>query len=469
MTMFGGWSGGNGRAGGNGAHAPKAGTAALAPASASARLSGPKPLERSLFPDDWAGKRPLALGPVGVIDLGTTKICCMIGRLDSSGRPELLGVGQAPSRGLKRGMVSDIAQTVASIRRAVAEATRGAGMAPKSYHLGIAGGHLSCVNNSAMIEVANPLRGVTRSERSRALERAKLVTMPEGREIVHVIPQEYVCDGEAGVRNPVGMSCSKLEARVHIVTAAVASAQNVARCAQLAGCGVAGLLVESLASSLAILGDDEKDVGVLLLDIGGGSADVALFHDGAARFSGVVPIGGEAITRDLSRALRVSQLEAEHLKRACVGVGAEDDPDPNADSVAVTRLLSGRKARVKREFAREVVEARLEEILLAAREMVDRAGLRDKYAGGVVLTGGSAMIQGVEELAEEIFRREARVGTPGVVAGPASCPDSPVYATALGLLLHGLEEARDPLVASRQARFAGRVYEKFMRMIDWYS
>jgi cell division protein FtsA len=426
-----------------------------------------RPCERRL--DAGARPRLSRNAVVGALDLGTTKICCMIGRLDSSGKPELLGVGQAPSRGLKRGMVSDIGQTVASIRRAVSAAQTQARREIRDFHVGIAGGHLSCVNASAMIEVANPARGVSRAERARVLERVAAIETPEGREIIHVIPQEFVCDGQEGVANPVGMCCSSLQAKAHVITAAVASARNVVRAVQLAGCRASGLLIESLASSRSILTEDEKEIGVLLLDIGGGTTDAAVFQDGAIQFSGVVPLGGESITRDLSRALKVSWLEAEHLKRACGGLIPGGDFEFDGDSLAVTRLLSGRKIRVKREFAREVVEARCEEILSAAREMVDRGGARGLYPSGVVLTGGSSLVDGIEGLAERVFRREARVGSPGPVGGPAGCPDSPIYATALGLLLHGLEEEADPLSANRRVRLLGRVYDKFMKMIDWYS
>jgi len=404
---------------------------------------------------------------VAALDLGTTKICALIGQVDPFGHVSLMGMGQVPSHGLKRGMVADIDKTVESIEAAVALAEEQARTRVSEVYVGIAGGHISCINSSAMIEVANPMRGVTQAEQSRVLERSKAVAMPDDREILHVIPQEFICDDQAGVKNPIGMSCSRLQANVHLVTAAVASAQNIVRCVHRAKLRTADLLLESLASSMAILTEDEKELGVLLLDIGGGTCDVALFQGGSVRFSGAVPHGGQAITGDIAHALKIGRLDAELLKRSSGAAYAARVPQH--EQVEVPSLLTGTPVRENRQFLAEVIEARCAEILEAAREMVHRAGYANSYTAGVVLTGGTALLDGLEELASEIFEGEVRVGSPRNLAGSATCPATPIYATAQGLLLYGIaRELRGGATGGLRAPFLGRVYQKFLRMVDLY-
>lgn len=401
---------------------------------------------------------------VSAIDLGTTKICALVGRMDEFGGIQLLGMGQVPSNGFKRGMVADIDQAVGSISAALEMAEEQSGTRITEVYAGIAGGHISCVNSSAMVEVRNPMRGVTASEKARVLERCKQVAIPEDREIVHVIPQEFICDDQGGVKNPIGMSCTRLEAKVHLVTAAVASAQNIVRCLHRSGVRTVDILFESLASSLAILREDEKELGVLLLDIGGGTTDVALFQGGAVRFTGVVPFGGNSITSDIAHAFRISRLDAEMLKHTsgcCLPGGVGD-----GETIEVHALLSGTAMVESRRFLAEVIEARCLEILEGAMELLTRAGHASAFTAGVVLTGGSSQIEGLDALAADVFGCEVRLGTPQRLGDHMEALANPAYATAQGLLLYGL--GHETRAASRPV-FLGRFYQDFMRMIDWYS
>jgi cell division protein FtsA len=405
---------------------------------------------------------------VAALDLGTTKICAMIGKMDEDGQVRLLGMGQTGSRGLKKGMVADIDKTVDAICEAVGLAEKASGHRVDDVYVGIAGGHISCVNGTAMIEVANPYRGVTEKERRRVLERAKAIQIPEDREILHVVPQEFICDDQEGVQKPVGISCQRLQARVHLVTAAVASAKNVVRCVHRAGLQTADLLLESLASSMSILTEDEKDLGVLLIDIGGGTSDVALFRNGAVRFSGVVPYAGNSITHDVSEAFCIRRDDAEVLK--CSSGIMADPRELRGETVSVPTVLSGRPVQQPREFLSEVIEARVAEILESAYEKVERAGMANAFPSGVVLTGGGSQLEEITELAEEIFDCDVRVGAPEELSGDNTFYSAnPALATAQGLLLYGLNRELNGDAAHSSSSFFGKIYQKFIRRIDLYS
>ena len=402
------------------------------------------------------------------LDIGTTKIVAIMGALDEDNALTILGVGSHPSQGLKKGMVVDIEATVDSIQKAVQKAESMAGMDVKEVFVGIAGGHITSMNSRGVIEVQNPSRGVTEADRQRVLERARsAVVFPKEQEIIHVFAQEYECDGHAGISNPVGMSCSTLTAHVHMVAAAVASASNIIKCIQMADLRARDLMLESLASSLAILGDNEKDLGVMLIDIGGGTSDVAVFTGGSVKFSGVIPLGGDSITNDIAYGLKISRYDAENVKKKHASV-LLDEVDPD-EEIEVTEVLKNARAVANRHFLCEIVEARVEQILLMARQMVQASAVSDKYYAGIVLTGGTSLLHGIAELAERIFEMPAKVGMPQDLKGMSSGVDSPIYSTGIGLVLYGL--THDPSNAQYYSngnifRKVGRAFRKF---IDWYS
>ena len=401
------------------------------------------------------------------LDIGTTKICAIIGQIDDDGTLTILGVGSNPSQGLKKGMVIDIEMTVDSIQKAVHKAQEMAGVEVKEVFVGIAGGHITSQNSKGAIEVQNPVRGVTEVDRQRVLERARQIVLPKDVEIIHAIPQEYVCDGQPGIKNPVGMSCSTLEARVHLVLAAVTSASNIVRCIHLAGLRARDILLESLASALAILSENEKDLGVLLIDIGGGTSDVAVFTGGAVKFSGVIPLGGDNITNDIAYGLKISRYDAENVKKKYSSALVEDiDADEMID---VSDVLTNTQQNASRRFLCEIAEARLEQIFMMAKQMVEASPVRNKIYAGVVLTGGTSLMHGITQLAERIFEMPVKVGVPQNLKGMSGVVSSPIYSTGIGLVLHGFT-AEPP---SSHYYSNGNVFRKvgfaLKRFIEWYS
>lgn len=401
------------------------------------------------------------------LDIGTTKICAILGQIDEDNQLTILGVGSHPSQGLKKGLVVDIEATVDSIQKAVHKAEQMAGLEVKEVYVGIAGGHITSQNSRGVVEVQNSVRGVTELDRTRVLDKARTITVPKDVEIIHSIPQEYICDGHPGIKNPVGMSCSTLEARVHLVLAAVTSASNIVRCINLAGLRTRDILLESLASSLAILSDNEKDLGVLLIDIGGGTSDVAVFTGGSVKYSGVIPLGGDSITNDIAYGLKISRFDAENVKKKYASSVVDD---VNADEVIdVSDVLKNSRTSASRRFLCEIAEARLEQIFMMAKQMVDSSPVRNKIYAGVVLTGGTSLMHGINELAERIFEMPAKVGIPQGLKGMSGVVSSPIYSTGIGLVLHGLtNEPIDTHYYSNGNIFRKVVYN-FKRFIDWYS
>jgi cell division protein FtsA len=400
------------------------------------------------------------------LDIGTTKICAIVGQIDEDGQLTVLGVGSNPSLGLKKGMVIDIDSTVDSIKKAAHKAQQMAGVDLKDVFVGIAGGHITSHNSRGVIEVQNPMRGVTEMDRKRVLDKARDVTLPRDTEIIHAIPQEYVCDGQAGIKNPVGMSCSTLEARVHLIIAQVASASNIIKCITHAGLQTRDILLESLASSLAILSENEKDLGVLLIDIGGGTSDVAVFTGGNVKYSGVIPLGGDNITNDIAYGLKISRYDAENVKKkfAC---GIVDMIDPN-EVVEVSDVLKGARTNARRSFLCEISEARLEQIFMMAKQMVEATPVGKKIYAGTVLTGGTALMPGIAELAERIFDMPAKVGVPQGLKGMSGVVSSPIYSTAIGLVIYGLthESEKDHFSSGNLWH---KVCYRMKQFWKWYS
>jgi len=377
-------------------------------------------------------RHPLITG----LDVGTTKVCAVIGEVTPAGGLDVIGIGTSPSRGLRKGVVVNIDSTVEAIKKAVGEAEQMAGVEVGSVYAGLSGGHIRGVNSRGVVAVSGKNKEVGRADLERALEAARAINLPPDREIIHVLPQTYVVDDQDGVKEPLGMSGVRLEVEVHIVTAAVTSVQNVIRSVNRAGLTVQDIVLGPLAASEAILSPDEKELGVLLIDIGGGTTDVALFRDGAIWHTGVLALGGDHISNDIAVGLRTPTAEAEELKKrhgCALTALVREEETVDVPSVG------GRKPRqLSRQILSEIIQPRVEEIFtLVARDLA-RAGLEDAPAAGVVVTGGTAIMDGVPELAGQVFDLPVRRGVPEGVGGLGDVVQSPIFATAVGLALYGV-------------------------------
>lgn len=412
-------------------------------------------------PPPRATKRKYITG----LDIGTTKICAIIGQTTPEGDLSILGFGSVPSLGLRRGIVIDIDSTVESIQKAVSKAEEMADVPVRDVFVGIAGGHISSENSRGVVEVANPHRGVTETDIARVIEKAKSVAMPIDREMLHCIPQEYLVDDQEGIQNPIGLAGNRLEVRCHIVTAAVTSAQNIVRCVNQAGFRTADVLLQSLASSLSVLDENQRDLGVLLVDIGGGTTDLAVYMDGAIKYSGVVPFGGDNITHDIATVLKMSRFDAENVKKKFgsawpVSVGADEEIDSAG-------FIDPRHANRSRRHLAEVIQSRTEEILTLCRQQIERTPYAGRLVAGVVLTGGSALMPGITDLCESVFRQPARVGAPQGLKGMSGVIASPIYSTGVGLVCHGLLAQNSRPFGKGNLFF--RLLDTFKRFIDWYA
>jgi len=370
------------------------------------------------------------------LDVGTTKICAIIGQPVRSVGLDVVGVGSAPSRGLRRGIVVNIDSTVEAIRAAVGEAEQMAGVEVSGVYAGIAGGHIRGVNSRGVVAISGKDREVSETDVERAVEAARAISLPQDREIIHVLPQNFIVDDGDGIREPIGMTGVRLEVEVHIVTGAVTSVQNVVRSVNRAGLAVHDIVLEPLASGEAVLYEDEKELGVLVIDIGGGTTDVALYRNGAVWHTAILPLGGDHITNDIAIGLRTPMADAEEMKKR---YGCAVTALVPAEETVDVPSVGGRKPRqLSRQVLSEIIQPRAEEILtLVARELA-RAGFQDASTAGVVVTGGTSILEGVPELAEGVFDQPVRRGVPLGVSGLVDVIRSPVYATAVGLALQGL-------------------------------
>ncbi len=392
----------------------------------------------SILKEEVSGTMGQAARTYVGLDIGTTKISCIIADTGGNGTGELrvVGVGTAPSEGLRRGVVVDLEKTVASIQRAVDEAERMAGMPVKGVYAGIAGDHIRSINSRGVIAVSRRNNEIGAADVDRVIEAAKTIAIPMDREIIHVIPQEYIVDDQDGIKDPVGMSGVRLEAEVHIITGAVTSAKNICRSIQRAGLKVFDLVLEPLASSHAVLGEDERDLGVVVLDIGGGTTDVAVFFEGSIRHTAIVPFGGANVTNDIAIGLRtpIDKAEAVKIQHGCALASLV----PSADTISV----SGVGGRADREIARHVlasmIEPRMEEIFQLANKEVKKNHFAELLGGGVVLTGGTSLMPGVVELAEQVFEMPVRLGAPQGLGGLSANVADPRFSTGVGLVLHAL-------------------------------
>lgn len=370
------------------------------------------------------------------LDIGTTKICCIVGELIEAGpNPviDIIGIGTAPSVGLRKGVVINIDSTVESITKAVEEAELMAGVEITSVYTGIAGGHIKSFNSTGMVAVKD--KEIRESDVQRVIDAAKAIAIPLDREVIHVMPQEYIIDGQSGIRDPIGMTGVRLEGTVHIVTGAVSSAQNIIKCANKAGLNVQEICLEPIASAAAVLTEDEKELGVILVDIGGGTSDLCIYKNGAIVHTGVLAVGGNHVTNDIAMGLRTPQGEAEKLK---IAYGCAMATMVRADETIEVPGVGGRKSRsVPRRLLAEIIEPRIEEMFSLIHREVQASGHAEMLSGGVVLTGGSSLLEGMPEMAEFIFDMPVKRGVPLGMGGLRDVVNSPKYATGVGLLKFG--------------------------------
>ncbi len=386
------------------------------------------------------GKRPTVTG----LDVGTTKACAVIAEVGPSG-VDVIGVGLHPSRGLRKGMVVNVESTVEAIRRAVQEAEQTAGVEIDTVYTGIGGGHLGGINSHGVVAVQGRGREVTAADVTRAIEVARDVPLPPDREVLHVLPQAFSVDDQDGIREPLGMLGSRLGVAVHLVTGAVTAVQNVVRAVNRAGLTVRDVVLQPLASAEAVLTPDERELGVLLVDIGGGTTDVALLRDGAVWHTAVIPLGGDHITNDIAVGLRTPPADAEELKKRH---GCAQTALILEDETVEVPSIGGRKPRVlSRQTLGRIIQARVEEIFTLVARGVAQAGLEDAPAAGVVVTGGAAVMEGVPEVAEAVFDLPVRRGVPKWVGGLYDRVEHPIYATAVGLALYAARRDRPARLA----------------------
>lgn len=396
------------------------------------------------------------------LDIGTSKVVAIVGEIGSDGGIEIVGLGSHPSRGLKRGVVVNIESTVQSIQRAVEEAELMAGCQINGVFAGIAGSHIRSLNSHGIVAIRD--KEVTPSDVERVIDAARAVAIPADQRIVHILPQEFIIDSQDGIKEPIGMSGVRLEARVHIVTGALSAAQNIIKCVRRCGLEVDDIILEQIASSYSVLLEDEKDLGVCLVDIGGGTTDIAVFTEGAIRHTSVIPIAGDQVTNDIAVALRTPTQHAEEIKiKYACALAQLATPE---ESIEVPSVGERAPRRLQRQTLAEVVEPRYEELLTLVQAELQRSGFEDLIAAGIVLTGGSAKMEGLAELAEEIFHVPVRIGVPHTVTGLVDVVRNPIYATGVGLLMFGHQHARERVPEGSSGDGIGAL---LTRMKSWFQ
>ncbi len=395
------------------------------------------------------------------LDIGTSKVVAIVGELQEDGQVEVIGFGMHPSKGLKKGVVVNIESTVTSIQRAVEEAELMAGCDISQVYAGIAGSHVRSLNSHGIVAIRD--REVVQSDVDRVIDAARAVAIPADQKILHVLPQEFIIDGQEGIREPIGMSGVRLEARVHMVTGAASAAQNIVKCVQRCGLEVEDIVLEQLASSYAVLTDDEKELGICLVDIGGGTTDIAVFNNGAIRHTAVIPIAGDQVTNDIAISMRTPTQYAEEIK---IKYACALSQLANLDETIEVPSVGDRPPRrLARQTLAEVVEPRYEELFGLIRDELRRSGFENMIAAGIVLTGGSAKMEGAVELAEEVFHMPVRLGVPQHVRGLGDVVRNPIHSTGIGLLVYArskaIREAADVPVGTGLREVWGRMKSWF--------
>ena len=373
------------------------------------------------------------------LDIGTSKVVAIVGEISLDGDIEIVGIGSSPSKGMKKGVVVNIESTVQSIQRAAEEAELMAGCQIHSVYVGIAGSHIRSLNSHGIVAIKD--KEVYRADLERVIDAAQAVAIPADQKILHILPQEYVIDDQGGIKEPLGMSGVRLEAKVHLVTCAVNAAQNIEKCIRRCGLEVEEIILEQLASSYSVLTDDERELGVCMVDIGGGTTDIAIFTEGSIRHTGVIPIAGDQVTNDIAMALRTPTQHAEEIKiKYACALTQLAGPD---ETIKVPSVGDRPPRDLSRQALAEVVEPRYDELFTLVQAELRRSGYEDMVPAGVVLTGGTSKMEGVVELAEEIFHMPVRVGYPQTVRGLNDIVRNPIYATSVGLLQYGMEHRND--------------------------
>jgi len=373
------------------------------------------------------------------LDIGTSKVVAIVGEIVDDGSLNIIGIGSHRSRGLKKGTVVNIESTVESIQHAIAEAEMMAGCQIHSVYAGIAGSHIRSMNSHGIVAIRDG--EVERADIERVIDAAQAVAIPADQKVLHILPQEYLIDAQEGVKEPLGMSGVRLEAKVHLVTCAINAVQNIEKCIKRCNLAVDEIILEQLASAYSVLTEDEKELGVCLVDIGGGTSDIAIFTEGAIRYTGVIPIAGDQVTNDIAMALRTPTDDADGIKvkYACALTQLVND----ADSIKVPSVGDRPPRELSRQALAEVVEPRYVELFTLVQQELQRSGFQDMLAAGIVLTGGTSKMEGVVDLAEEIFHAPVRIGAPHNVDGLADIVRNPIYSTGVGLLLYGLKQFQE--------------------------
>ena len=395
------------------------------------------------------------------LDIGTSKVVAIVGEVNDSGEIDIVGIGMHPSRGLKKGVVVNIESTVQSIQRAIEEAELMAGVQIHSVYTGVAGSHVRSINSHGIVAIKD--REVAPADVDRVIDAARAVAIPADQRTLHILPQEFVIDGQEGIREPIGMAGVRLEAKVHLITGAVSAVQNIIKCVRRCGLEVDDIILEQLASSYSVLTDDEKDLGVCLVDIGGGTTDIAVFSEGAIRHTAVIPIAGDQVTNDIAVALRTPTQHAEEIKiKYACALRQLANPD---ETIEVPGVGERPPRKLSRMTLIDVVEPRYAELLDLVAAELRRSGFEDLIAAGIVLTGGSAKMEGVVELAEEIFNMPVRLGVPQYVSGLADVVRNPIHATGVGLLLFGHANRESGREFFGEQGISGM----WQRMMDWFK
>lgn len=397
------------------------------------------------------------------LDIGTTKVMALVGEVMDDGGIEVVGIGSHSSRGLKRGVVVNIEATVQSIQRALEEAELMAGCEIQSAFTGIAGSHIRSLNSHGIVAIRD--REVTQTDVDRVIDAAKAVAIPSDQKILHILPQEFIIDSQEGVKEPIGMSGVRLESKVHIVSGAVSAAQNIVKCVQRCGLDVSDIILEQLASSYTVLNEDEKELGVCIVDIGGGTTDIAVFTDGAIRHTAVIPIAGDHVTNDIAVALRTPAKNAEEIKVKQGHAIPSKVEELESEAIEVPGVAQRPPRTLSRQALAEVINARYEELFALVQEELRRSGFENLVAAGIVLTGGASRVEGAAELAESVFNMPVRLGSPQHVSGLTDVLDSPSYATGVGLLIYGQKQQQNETVLSKGNNQNGL----WARMKRWFQ
>jgi len=395
------------------------------------------------------------------LDIGTSKVCAIVGEMTDHG-VEIIGLGTHASQGLRKGVVINIESTVNSVKKAVEEAALMAGCEIHTVYASISGGHIKAFNSHGIVAVKN--KEVTQRDLERVIDAAKAVAIPMDREVLHVLPQDYIIDDQDGIKEPLGMSGVRLEAKVHIITGALTSAQNIIKCCNRTGLNVAEIVLAPLAAAEAVLTDEERELGVVLVDMGGGTTDIALYHDGTVKHTAVLGIGGNHVTNDIAAGLRTPFNDAERIKQrygfAKATMVSEDE------RVEVPSLAGKGAGSVSRQILCAIIEPRLDEIFELIQKEIAKSGYDGALASGVVITGGSMLMPGAVEMAERSFGLPVRLGLPAHVGGIVDVVDSPAYAAAVGLVLHGMKRQERSVYRPRDDKILAKVKH---RMSDWLS